>query len=250
MTEDSTPETPRPVPDLGFYAGPVGPGGPDAGVGSAQFGTAPQFSTAPLVGIAPQFGTGPQFGEPVLAAAASPQTSTPTRSFGPATKAVAVLLAVVVLVGGFFGGRFFWQQFVAAPVVPDTLLGLPRLADAGADAQLDTMRDGLMSELGVGSEAKLALYSDGGGVGYLVASMRGGGGPADESNDSLVKSWTRTEHDGATCFSTAAQPQLGLGVTFCYRAFWRRGVVVMGFGLVPPEPATVAQATNEAWDAQ
>jgi hypothetical protein len=34
------------------------------------------------------------------------------------------------------------------------------------------------------------------------------------------------------------------------RSFFRRAVIVMAFGVTPPDPAMVARATDEAWKAQ
>lgn len=39
-------------------------------------------------------------------------------------------------------------------------------------------------------------------------------------------------------------------MTVCIRGQWRRAVAVFGVALTPPDPATVARATAEAWDAQ
>ena len=63
-------------------------------------------------------------------------------------------------------------------------------------------------------------------------------------------SWTKTEQDGTACYSKPAQAAAGVGATMCMNGFWRRGVIVLGMGLTAPDPATVARATNEAWDAQ
>jgi hypothetical protein len=41
-----------------------------------------------------------------------------------------------------------------------------------------------------------------------------------------------------------------VGTTFCTRGFWRRAVIVYGFSTLLPQPAAVAAATAEAWDAQ
>ncbi len=159
------------------------------------------------------------------------------------------MAAAVVLTGLVLGGRFGWQQFVADPVVPDTLLGMPRVGDV-SDEEIKNIQDGLSDELSTGSAAKVALYSDGQGTGYMLFAVRGGSSTSSGSGDDAFASWTKTEQDGTACYSKPAQAAAGVGATMCMNGFWRRGVIVLGMGLTAPDPATVARATNEAWDAQ
>ena len=250
-----TPPRP-PVPDLGFFAG-----APTAGGGSSSFGGSSQFGSS-------SFGGGAPFGGPVAGAPAMSTFGTPVAApfgsvgapagtpalprqtgSGAGWKVAGGAAAVLVLVALVFGGRFGWQQFVADPVAPDTLMGMPRIADA-SDEEIKNAQDGLTDELSSGSAAEVALYSDGQGTGYMLFAVRGGSRPGSGSSDDPFSSWTKTEQNGTACYSKPAQAQAGLGVTMCMHGFWRRGVVVMGMGLTPPDPAVVAQATDEAWAAQ
>ena len=277
---------PRPVPDLGFFAGAPQPR--DGGFGGAaptsggQFGAfgagaapASQFgSPAPsqFGGPAPsQFGGAPtdQFGQFGGAAPGVGAPSSPFGAPGPAfpgplgpppgartgngstTKLVVAGVAVMVLLVAVFGGRFAWQQFVADPVLPDTLGGMPRMAGAESDAELLGMQQGVTDELAAGGTAKVGLYTDGQGSGYMLVAVRGGSDSTDPgSAPDVLATWTRTEQDGTTCFTKPAQATEGLGVTMCVQGLWRRAVLVLGMGLTPPDPAVVAQVTDEAWDAQ
>ena len=232
----ATPPPARPpVPDLGFFAGPpastVGSGGSGGSVPS-QFGGA---------------GSSP-FGTPAPRAAT---TGIPQVRSGLTTgwKAAGLVAAVVVLTGLVLGGRFGWQQFVADPVVPDTLLGMPRVGDV-SDEEIKNIQDGLSGELSTGSAAKVALYSDGQGTGYMLFAVRGGSSTGSGSGDDAFASWTKTDQDGTACYSKPAQAAAGVGATMCMNGFWRRGVIVLGMGLTAPDPANVARATDEAWDAQ
>lgn len=247
----ATPLPAPPVPDLGFFAGP-----PASTVGSGGFGgTVPsQFGGA---GSSP-FGTSAAspFGTPAASPFGTPAPRAATTGIQPVRsglttgwKAAALAAAVVVLTGLVLGGRFGWQQFVADPVAPDTLLGMPRVGDV-SDEEIKNIQDGLSGELSTGSAAKVALYSDGQGTGYMLFAVRGGSSPDSGSGDDAFASWTKTEQDGTACYSNPAQAAAGVGATMCMNGFWRRGVIVLGMGLTAPDPATVARATNEAWDAQ
>ena len=84
-------------------------------------------------------------------------------------------------------------------------------------------------------------------------ALRGGEKPGfgDDGDDvDWTAGWAESTHDGARCYTQGAQSGAGVGVTFCMRGFFRRAVVVMGFGLAAPDPATVARGTGEAWRAQ
>ncbi len=267
-----TPPRP-PVPDLGFFAGAPTPrpmGSPAFGSGPgtqpAQFGTpqAAPFGTP----AASQFGQpGPApFGSPASSFGSAPAPVGSASGPGPFSGGAGWKLAlaggaVVVLVALVLVGRFGWQQFFADPVAPDTLMGMPKVGGADSDAMAAQMAEGFGEELGSGSKTAIALYSDGQGSGYVLAALRGGAGPSPSGDDSGTSGspadeqdpfagWDKTTLDGVDCYSKPAQAAGGMGTTVCMRDLWRRAVVVFGLGALPPDPATVARATNEAWDAQ
>ena len=159
-----------------------------------------------------------------------------------------------MLVAVVLGGRFGWQQFVAEPVLPDRLAGMPRVTGPAADQATAQMEDQVGGLLSAGSKTKVGLYTYGRGIGYLVVAVRGGvksgsGGSGDGAD--ATAGWTRTEVNGATCMSQSEPSAQGpVGTTFCTRGFWRRAVIVYGFSTLLPQPAAVADATAEAWDAQ
>jgi hypothetical protein len=168
-----------------------------------------------------------------------------------------VAAAVVVLIGLVLGGRFGWQQFVAHPVTPDTLMGMPKVAGPAGDDVAAEFRSSTAPELATGSSSEVAFYTDGRGVGYILVAVRGGGGRPSGSGDASgaestdpFAGWTKSTVDGTTCYSKPAQNAAGAGVTFCARSLWRRAVVVLGIADAPPDPIAVTRATNEAWDAQ
>ena len=261
----------RPVPDLGFFAGAPQPrdggafGGSVAPASGGQFGAfgapAPpsQFGGAPTDQFG-QFGTaapglgapGSPFGAPGPALPGLPGSPPGARAgVGSTTKLVVAGVAVLLLLVAVLGGRFAWQQFVADPVLPDTLGGMPRLAGAETDPDLSTMQQGVTDELAEGGTAKVGLYSDGQGTGYVLVAVRGGSDSTDpESEPEILATWTKSEQDGTTCYTKPAQAAEGLGVTLCVEGFWRRAVLVLGMGLAAPDPGVVAQVTDEAWDAQ
>lgn len=266
MTEQATPEgaTPRPVPDLGFFAGAPTGGGSSFGSGSGavpagyggaptsnQFGSAPaahQFGSAPAV---TPFGTAPAgtaFGAPGQRLA---PPAAGRRSANATTKVVAGVVGLVLLAVAVFGGRFVWRHFFADPTLPETLMGAPRLVDASIEAGLREAQESVGAELTAGSEAKVALYTDGQGLGYMLFALRGSDRPGKGGEgDSAPAGWAESKHGNIACFQQPAQADTGLGVTFCVRGFFRRAVVVMAFGLTPPDPAMVARGTEEAWAAQ
>jgi hypothetical protein len=259
---------PRPVPDLGFFAGAPQPrdgGGFGGSSGAAAPATGGQFGTfgaAPAassqLGAAPapagqlgQFGDAP-FGAPAPAYTGPPGPPPGARGgTASTTKVVLAGVAVLVLLLAVFGGRFGWQQFVADPVLPDTLGGLPLLAGAEADAQLGGMQQGVTDQLAAGGTAKVGFYTDGRDSGYLLVAVRGGSDSTDPGSEpDLLAGWTKTDQDGTTCYTQPAQAAEGVGVTMCVQGFWRRAVLVLGVAATPPDPATVATVTAEAWVAQ
>jgi hypothetical protein len=246
--------TTGPVPDLGFYAGPApagqfgGPNPSPAGPsGSSAFGQASNpFGAAPIN----QFRAAPApFGSPAAFGAGSPPVAAASSgSSGSTWKIVAGVGTAVLLIVAIFGGQFAWQQFVADPVLPETLGGMPRVSGPEADLLLGGVENLADEELSAGSEVKAALYSTGAGQGYILFAVRGSGG-TDGADDGLP-GWTTSEVDGLECRSIAAQAPVGMGVTACAEGKWRRGVLVMAMGTSAPDPAVVAAATHEAWRAQ
>jgi hypothetical protein len=114
------------------------------------------------------------------------------------------------------------------------------------------MQDSVGSELTKGSKVEAALYADGLGNGYLLVAVRGGSRPGSSSGDDPMAGWTKTESDGATCWSSpsTATGTADFSATMCMRGFWRRAVMVMGFSAYPLDASRVARAAGEAWDAQ
>lgn len=242
------------VPDLDYFGGAVAPAAASAVGGSAQVGGGSQFG-----GGNQRFGSGnQQFGGSAQQTAVPAPFGTPVPA-GPrpgrenqrsAWKVVAAGGALVLALVAFFGGRFAWQQFVADPVVPETLAGQPRMPGAEDDPAMgDALRELVDDQLTPGSDAKVGFYTSGQGSGYILVAIRGGARGGGDGQDAF-QGWTETSHDGTTCHSKPAQAASGMGVTVCARGFFRRAVVVFGLGLTPPEPAVVASATQEAWDAQ
>jgi hypothetical protein len=261
------------VPDLGFFAGaPSSVGGSSAFGGgahpggmSAPIGTPPTSSFGTPAGstfgtpagstfgtpAGSTFGTsaGSPFGTPApwTGAAAAP----PARSGLNTGWKVGVAAAVVlVLIGLVLGGRFGWQQFVADPVAPATLLGIPKSSGADVDAMASQIDQELGKGLSDGSKSVIALYSDGMGTGYLLIAVRGGSRPGDSSGNDKdpFDGWVESTQDGASCVTSP--DATGMSMTMCTRGLWRRGVVVFGIAAQPLDPGTVVRATNEAWDAQ
>ena len=240
--DESRPAPAGPVPDLGFFAGPP--------AASSAFGGSPQFSAPPAAPFGTPASSSP-FGGPLLPAPPDRTSHASRRGWSTGWKVGAGLGVAVVLLASVLGGRFGWQQFVADPVVPETLMGMPKVAGPGSDAIPQEMTGQLRSDLTDDSEVVSALYSDGQGSGYMLVSVRGSSRPGEGSGDEEpFAGWTQSTHDGMTCSSKPAQAAEGLGVTFCMRGLWRRAVFVYGIALTPPDPATVARATAEAWDAQ
>ena len=246
LDADSAVPSPRPIPDLGFFA----PGGgqstqfsaPSPASVPSQFG-APSALTAPPS----QFGAPSPFGGPGVTAPRTPPGGRTSRSPWLVVAAAGALLGLLALV---IGGRFAWSQFVADPVLPHTLLGLPRLQGAEVDAQMAAMSAEMRDELSDGSKVEVGIYTDGQGTGYVVMAIRGGSRPGSGDDSDDFSGWTKSEHDGVQCQSSPPTAAAGLGATLCIEGFFRRAVAVFALGLVPPDPATVARATSEAWDAQ
>lgn len=252
QTQDARPDGAAParraVPDLGFFAGAPAPGGGSAVLGGSQPGGAPSPFGAPA---ASPFGT-PAGSQVPWTSATGPHTQPSPSGHSSGVKAAAAGAAVVLLIGLVLGCRFGWQQFVADPVAPDTLIGMPRVTSTGTVEVTRQLRDGLGAELSSGSKAEVAMYSDGQGSGLMLLAIRGGDRPGGSSGDDTdpFAGWDKSHVDGATCYSRSSQPTVGLGTTVCTRTLWRRAVIVFGVSTQPLTADSVARATNEAWDAQ
>jgi hypothetical protein len=251
VTEQETPHgsTPRPIPDLGFFAGPAKPRGISSfGSAPAQppsSAPAPSRFTTPSVN---QFGTAPtatQFGTPQRLDpwGAGPPGAAKT-SMSSSVKVVALVIGLVLIAGSVTVGRFGWRHFVADPVVPDTLQGMPQLHDPAADAVIRESQASMGKELTTGSKVNAALYANGAGAGYLLFALRGSSRPGPD--DSELKDATQSTYGDVHCFTNPLETG-GAAATICMRSFYRRAVVVMGFGA---DAAAVARATDEAWKAQ
>lgn len=256
MTEQETPPggTPRPIPDLGFFAGAARPGGSSSfGRIPAQANSSPGPSgfTTPSVN---QFGTAtaaPLFGtpQPMDAWTAGPP-GTAKSSMSSSVKVVAIVIGLVLIAGAVTVGRFGWRQFVADPVVPDTLQGLPLITDPSVKTATRDVQDSVAKDLTAGSKAAIGLYSDGRGVGYMLFALRGSSRPGQDNSDDELKNVPKTTHGAVACYAMPSAPQNAVAATMCIRSFFRRAVIVIAYGVTRPDPAMVARATDEAWKAQ
>jgi hypothetical protein len=250
VTEQETPQgsPPRPIPDLGYFAGPAKPRGtssfgsvpaqrPNGSPAPSRFTTpgVNQFGTAPT---APPFGT-PQRQDPWGAGPPGAAKS----SMSSSAKVIALVIGLVLIAGSVTVGRFGWRHLVADPVVPDTLQGMPRLTDPTADAAIRESQASIGKELTAGSKVKAALYTSGSGSGFLLFALRGSSRSGQDTGD--LKRATETTYGDVHCYTNLLQT--GTVATVCMRWFFRRAVIVMGFG---SDPVTVAKATDEAWKAQ
>ena len=253
MTEPEAPQgsPPRPIPDLGFFAGPAKPRG------ISSFGTAPP--QAPSSSPAPSRFSPPtvnQFGRATAApplvgdpwGAGPPGAAKSSLSISPG-KVVALVLALILIAGSVTVGRFGWRHFVSDPVVPATLQGMPRITDPSFEAGTQALQDSVKKDLTDGSKAEVGLYSDGQGLGYMLFALRGSSRPGQGDDDEL-KDAPKTTLGNVECYSIPSAPGDGVAATMCMRAFYRRAVLVIAFGVVLPDPVMVAKATDEAWDAQ
>ncbi|MDQ1601565.1 MAG: hypothetical protein QOD68_3039 [Actinomycetota bacterium] len=258
-------EPPRPpIPDLGFFAGAPTPRDPSPGFGGSSPGGAPSPFGTPATSTfgtpaASPFGTpaASTFGTPAPFDTSAPWAETGQHPSGRSgwsgrARALVAAAAVIVLVAVVFGGRFGWQQFFADPVTPDTLLGMPKVTGAGTDEMANQMRDQLGDELSSGSKAEVALYTNGQGMGILLFAIRGSDGPGASSSNGKdpFAGWAKSQVGDTVCYSKPAQTPAGIGTTLCTRTFWRRAVIVVGLSTPSLAPQSVAQATDEAWDAQ
>jgi hypothetical protein len=207
-----------------------------------------QFGSAP----APVFGApAPVFGAPQAHDAwreGAPRAA--KRSVSSSVKVVAIVIGLILVAGSVTAGRFGWRHFVADPVVPDTLQGMPRITDPSFEAGTQTLQDNVRKELTAGSKAEVGLYSSGQGLGYMLFALRGSSRPGQDSSDDELKDAPRTTHGEVECYVMPSAPGDAVAATMCMRSFYRRAVLVMAFGVTSPDPAMVARATDEAWQAQ
>jgi hypothetical protein len=224
---------PRPIPDLGFFAGP-----PSRGTSSVA--PAPVFGApAPVFGV-PQSPDAWRAGPPAAA----------KTSMSSSVKVVALVIGLLLIAGSVTAGRFGWRHFVADPVVPDTLQGMPRITDPSFEAGTQALQDSVKKDLTAGSKAEVGLYSNGRGLGYMLFALRGSSRPGQGNNDDELKDAAKTTHGDVQCYAMPAAPGDPVAATLCMRSFYRRAVLVMAFGVTRPDPAMVAKATDEAWKAQ
>jgi hypothetical protein len=165
-------------------------------------------------------------------------------------KVVALVIGLVLIAGSVTAGRFGWRHFVADPVVPATLQGMPRITDPSFEAATRDVQDSVAKDLTAGSKAKIGLYSDGRGLGYMLFALRGSSRPGRDNSDDELKNAPKTIHGDVECYAMPSAPGVGVAATMCMRSFFRRAVIVVAFGVTPPDPAMVARATDEAWKAQ
>jgi hypothetical protein len=194
----------------------------------------------------------PVFGAPSTAADAwrAGPTGAAKRSTSSSVKVVAVVVGLVLVAGSVTAGRFGWRHFAAEPVVPDTLQGMPRITDPSFEAGAQALQDGVTKDLTAGSKAEVALYSDGKGLGYMLFALRGSSRPGQGNGDDELKDAAKTTHGDVQCYAMPTAPGDAVAATMCMRAFYRRAVLVLAFGVTSPAPALVASATEEAWKAQ
>lgn len=212
------------------------------GAAGNQFGGAP----APVFGApAPVFGA-PQAHDAWRAGPPGAAKSSKSSS----VKVVALVIGLVLIAGSVTVGRFGWRHFVADPVVPDTLQGMPRITDPSFEAGTQALQDGVKKDLTAGSKAEVGLYSDGQGLGYMLFALRGSSRPGEGNGDDELKDAAKTTHGDVECYAMPSAPGDAVAATMCMRWFYRRAVLVMAFGVTRPDPAMVARATDEAWNAQ
>jgi hypothetical protein len=165
-------------------------------------------------------------------------------------KVVALVIGLVLIAGSVTAGRFGWRHFLADPVVPDTLQGMPRITDPSFEAGTSALQDSVKKDLTAGSKAEVGLYSSGQGLGYLLFALRGSSRPGQGNGDDELKNAPKRTFGDVECYTIASAPGGGVAATMCMRSFFRRAVLVIAFGATSPDPVMVASATEEAWKAQ
>jgi hypothetical protein len=180
----------RPIPDLGFFAGPATGGSPTFG-GSSQFGGGPptgQVAGPSPFGAAPtgQFGAPPtgQFGGPFgVPLGGPPPPAVPVTGAGSApgfwssnrgrlTRRIGVPIAILAVLGLFGVGRLsVLQSFFAGDLeAPASLAGQPRLTDPQSAEVERRAEEGLETENP--GDAVIATYGDGGGTYLMLIAQR------------------------------------------------------------------------------
>jgi hypothetical protein len=246
VTEQETAQgsAPRPIPDLGYFAGPAKPRG------SSSFGgvpaqhpsgsPAPSRFTTPSVN---QFGNAPTapFGTvpPPAYAGVSPDHRPRSRPGFSGLRARGIIGTVVVLVVlGFFGvGRMsglflFLQGDLSAPT---TLSGVPRVTGPAAEA---AEREGRQVMSNQGTHHPLVAIYNSGPTTLILAAARGHADIDAELRDVGVTSGQTTKIGDNTCAVTAK-------IAICMRSSRTLSVFV---GSGPQAMEQLSAAVDEAWD--
>lgn len=236
MTEQATPSgaPPRPIPDLGFFAGPPNPS-------TSAFGSSPVAAPPASPAAGNQFGSAPSapFGTvppPAYEGVSLDRKPRSRAGFSGLPGGRIVGAVVVLLVLGVFGyGRLdMVAGFLAGDLdIPPSLGGLQRATqpeviaeDANTVSRLEKENTG---------DAMAASYTDGATF-YSLTAQRVRVNVDQEFKDAGVAG--QTQRVGAsTCV-------VGSGVTACLRTSRSLTVLVITSG--PTQQA--AAAVDEAWD--
>ncbi len=250
MTEQPNgPAAPRPIPDLGFFAGP-------SSRGTSAFGGAPvaappsspaagnrfdgaagnQFGGAP----APVFGApAPVFGAPAGPVYAGPSQAHKSRSrsgfSGIPGRGIIGIVVVLVVLGVFGFGRLdMLAGFLAGDLeVPPTLGGLQRVTEPGAVAEAAKEEERL--ERKNSGDAIAATYSDG-ATSHLLVAQRVRIDIDEELKDAGAGGQGQNVGEN-TC-------AVAIGLTMCLRTSRTLSVMVLSSGTAQQ----AAAAIDEAWD--
>jgi hypothetical protein len=252
VTEQPTPHgsaAPRPIPDLGFFAGP-------ATRGTSAFGGAPVGapSSSPAAGNRFDGAAGNQFGgapapvfgapAPVFGAPAGPVYAGPSLERKPRSRpgfagirgggiiGTVVLLVVLGIFG--FGRLDMLAGFLAGDLeVPPTLGGLQRVTDPGVVAEAE--KEAARLERKNSGDAIAASYSDG-ATSHLLVAQRVRIDIDEEFKDAGAGGLGQSVGE-STCAAV-------IGFTMCLRTSRALSVMVLSSGT----PQQAAAAIDEAWD--
>jgi hypothetical protein len=251
VTEQETPQgsTPRPIPDLGFFAGPALPHG------ISSFGSAPaqppssppapsRFST-PSVN---QFGTAPTapFGPPPQVYGPGgypPQPYGPPKRGGlPVWAIVAICVPTVFIVLGILAAIAIpvFLNVRNTPVAPDQLGGLSASTDPQMNRTVEAISKGLANDA-KGVKTEVAGYGTLSG-GYVLLAFSTRVDPDGEFRD-LGATGTWQIFGDVQCATSANGD-----TSMCMHTSLRGAVEVATFGTV--DLAKLAVVTDEAWAAQ
>jgi hypothetical protein len=254
VTEQDTPQgaTPRPIPDLGFFAGPAKPRG------SSSFGGAPapppSGSPAPSRFSAPsvnQFGSppaAPQFAPPVQFNAPGgfpqqPYAYGPPKRGGLPVWAIVAICVPLAFIGIGILAAIAIPVFLnsrSAPVAPAQLGGLSQ----STDPQMNRAVESISRELGKdapGVKTEIAGYGTLTG-GYVLLAFSTRVDPDGEFRD-LGATGTWQIFGDVQCATSANGD-----TSMCMHTSLRGAVEVATFGTV--DLAKLAVVTDEAWAAQ